>query len=383
MMDKQAFMQLVDKVADGTATEQELSLYSNYINHFKGDTEWDDQLMGDEEATKLQLFEMINSVTVLKAVPFYKHRTFSYLVAACIALIVTTIGVVFYNNYTQASRDKNRTVLKNDVAPGGNKAILTLADGSQVLLSDADNGKIAEEAGISITKSKDGQLIYRVNNPAIAVATGNEPVVAYNTISTPRGGQYQVLLPDGTKVWLNASSSLKFPTSFIANQRNVMLTGEAYFEVARNKEKPFIVNAGEMKVEVLGTHFDVMAYPDEQSINTTLIEGSVKVARNNESRILKPGQQAIVADEMQVVKAAGDVIAWKNGLTSFKDADIRTIMRQVARWYDVEVNYEGEIPRRLFTGEISRKANLSELIKIIELSNIRLRLEGKVITVMP
>ncbi|SMD16674.1 FecR family protein [Pedobacter nyackensis] len=382
-MDKHAFMQLAGKVTDGTATEQELSLYSNYINHFKSDTEWDDQLMGNEEATKLQLFEMINSVTEMKVIPFYKHRTFSYLVAACIALISITIGIIFYNNYTQHSGDKNRTVLKNDIAPGGNKAILTLADGSQVLLSDADNGKIAEEAGISITKSKDGQLIYQVNNPALAAATGNEPVVTYNTISTPRGGQYQVLLPDGTQVWLNASSSLKFPTSFIANQRNVMLTGEAYFEVSRNKKKPFIVNVGEMKVEVLGTHFDVMAYPDEQSINTTLIEGSVKVARNNESRILKPGQQAIVGDEMQVVKAAGDVIAWKNGLTSFKDADIRTIMRQVARWYDVEVNYEGEIPRRLFTGEISRKANLSELIKIIELSNIQLRLEGKTITVMP
>lgn len=382
-MDKQAFIRLVGKVADGTADEQELSLYNSYINHFKGDTDWNEQLMGDEAGTKLQLLEKIHTGFTFKVIPFYKRSVFRYFTAACIALVVTAIGAIFYNNYPKSVKNKNKVALENDVAPGGNKAVLTLADGTQVLLSDTDNGKIAEERGISITKTKDGQLIYRVNDPVLAATTGTKPVETYNTISTPRGGQYQVLLPDGTQVWLNASSSIKFPTAFAANQRNVKLTGEAYFEVAKNKEKPFVVNVDEMSIEVLGTHFDVMAYKDEQSINTTLLEGSVKVVKNKESRVLVPGQQAMVKDDIQVVSAAGDVIAWKNGLTSFKDADIRTIMRQVARWYDVEVNYEGEIPRRLFTGEISRKANLSELIKIIELSDIRLKLAGNVITVMP
>nr|WP_121272283.1 FecR family protein [Pedobacter schmidteae] len=383
MMDKQAFTQLADRVADGSATDKELSLYSNYINRFNDDSKWDGQLMGDEEATKLQLYAMIADGTAAKVIPFYSSKAFRYLATACIALIVSAIGALFYQNYPKASKDKNKTALKNDVLPGGNKAILTLADGSQVLLSDTGNGQIAEEQGISITKTKDGQLIYRVNNPALAAAIGNEPVVTYNTISTPRGGQYQVLLPDGTQVWLNASSSLKFPTSFVANQRKVKLKGEAYFEVAKNKEKPFVVDVEDMSVEVLGTHFDVMAYEDEKSINTTLMEGAVKIIKNNQTKVLEPGQQARVTDDIEVVKATGDVIAWKNGLTSFKDADIRTIMRQVSRWYDVEVNYEGELPRRLFTGEISRKANLSELIKIIELSNIHLKLDGKVITVKP
>lgn len=382
-MDKQAFTKLADKIADGTADEQELSLYNNYLNHFKEDTGWNDDLMGNEADTKLQLLEMIHTGLPAKIIPFYKKPLFRYFTAACITFVVTAIGAIFYNNSQKSIKDENKVALKNDVAPGGNKAILTLADGSQVLLNDAENGKIAEESGISITKTKDGQLIYRVNNPVLAAATGTKPVVTFNTISTPRGGQYQVLLPDGTQVWLNASSSIKFPTSFVADTRSVSVTGEAYFEVVKNKEKPFVVKVDEMSVEVLGTHFDVMAYKDEESINTTLLEGSVKVIKNNVSRILVPGQQARVKNDIEVVKATDDVIAWKNGFTSFKDADIQTIMRGVSRWYNVEVNYEGEIPKRLFTGEISRKANLSELIKIIEMSNIRLKLVGNTITVMP
>jgi transmembrane sensor len=382
-MDKQAFVELANKVASGLANEQELSLYSSYINQFKGNSEWNAQLMGNEAEAKNELFNKIHTALTVKAIPFYQKTTFKYLIAACIALVVTAIGAVFYSNNLNSLKNKNKIALENDVAPGGNNAVLTLADGSQVLLNDTDNGKIIEEKGISITKAKDGQLIYRIIDRGANSTSNTEQVIAYNTITTPRGGQYQVLLPDGTQVWLNASSSIKFPTYFSAKQRNVTLTGEAYFEVSKDKTKSFVVNVDEMSVEVLGTHFDVMAYKDEESINTTLLEGSVKVTKNNESRILKPGQQAKVKGGIQVVEAAADVLAWKNGLTSFIDADIRTIMRQVARWYDVEVKYEGDIPRRLFTGEISRKANLSELIKIIKLSNIQLKLEGNVITVMP
>ncbi|MEQ7801509.1 FecR domain-containing protein [Pedobacter sp. ASV1-7] len=382
-MDKQAFVELANKVASGLANEQELSLYSNYINQFKGNSEWNTQLMGNEAETKNELLKKINTALIVKAIPFYQKTSFKYLIAACIALVVTAVGAVFYSNNLNSLKNKNKIALENDVAPGGNNAVLTLADGSQVLLNDTDNGKIIEEKGISITKAKDGQLIYRIIDRGANSPSNTEQVIAYNTITTPRGGQYQVLLPDGTQVWLNASSSIKFPTYFSAKQRNVTLTGEAYFEVSKDKTKSFVVNVDEMSVEVLGTHFDVMAYKDEESINTTLLEGSVKVTKNNESRILKPGQQAKVKGGIQVVEAAADVLAWKNGLTSFIDADIRTIMRQVARWYDVEVKYEGDIPRRLFTGEISRKANLSELIKIIKLSNIQLKLEGNVITVMP
>lgn len=382
MIDKQTFVELADKIAGGIANEQELSLYNNYINQFKGNSEWNAEFMGNEAETKIELLNKIHTTLTVKVIPFYQKATFKYLIAACIALFVTAIGGIFYNSNLNSLKSKNRIAFESDVAPGGNNAVLTLADGSQVLLNDTDNGKIIEEKGISITKAKDGQLIYQVIDPGVKNIS-NKEAVAYNTITTPRGGQYQVLLPDGTQVWLNASSSIKFPTYFSADQRNVILTGEAYFEVSKDKTKSFVVNVDGMSVEVLGTHFDVMAYKDEESINTTLLEGSVKVTKNNESRILKPGQQAKVKGGIQVVEAAADALAWKNGLTSFIDADIRTIMRQVARWYDVEVKYEGDIPRRLFTGEISRKANLSELIKIIKLSNIQLKLEGNVITVMP
>lgn len=381
-MDKQAFMQLVETVVDGSATEQELSLYNNYINHFNGDGNWNEKTMGNEADTKTELFDLINQETETKIIPFYNRNLFGYL-AACVALIVVAMGVIFYNNNLKVSNDKNKTVLKNDVSPGGNEAILVLADGSEIILNDTDQGKITEQSGVSISKTKDGQLIYRISGPVQAKTQRNEAEITYNTISTPRGGQYQVLLSDGTRVWLNASSSLKFPTSFAGTQRNVELIGQAYFEVAKNESKPFVVQADEMKVLVLGTHFDVMAYPDEKAKYTTLIEGAVSVLNDKEAKVLIPGQQAIVDQDIQVKKAGDEMVAWKNGLTSFKDADIRTIMRQVARWYDIEVNYEGEIPTRLFTGEISRKANLSEFIKVIELSNIKLKLEGKVITVMP
>lgn len=381
-MDKQTFIQLADKIADGIATEKELSLYKDYINEFKDDAAWNEQLTGSEQATKLQLHEMNSRNAKIKTVPCYNRKAFRYLVTACIALIATAIGAIFYNNHPKPIKDKNKVILKNDVEPGGNKAVLLLANGTRILLGDVDNGKIAEERGISIMETKDGQLIYRINNLALA-ANGPEPGVIYHTISTPRGGQYQVFLADGTKVWLNASSSLKFPTSFTTTQRSVKLTGEAYFEIAGSKDKPFVVNVDEMKVQAMGTHFNVMAYPDEQYISATLVEGSVKVIKNMESRVLLPGQQARMTEVIQIINATDNAIAWKNGLTSFRDADIRTIMRQVARWYDVEVNYEGDIPNILFTGEISRKANLSELIKLLGLSNIQLKLEGKMITIMP
>lgn len=382
MMDRQAFIELSEKVADGTATEDELSLYGNCINEFNGNTAGNEHLLDGKQITGLQLRKMMNDGAEITNIPFYHRKAFRYLATACIALVATAIGAIFYNNHPKPLKVKNRVVLNNDVKPGGNKAVLLLANGTRVVLDNSDNAKVAEEGGTSITKTKDGQLIYRVNNPTLA-ANEPESVVTYNTVSTPRGGQYQVFLPDGTKVWLNASSSLKFPTSFTAKQRIVNLTGEAYFDVAKIRNKPFVVNVDQMKVEVLGTHFNVMAYPDEQYINTTLVEGSLKVIRNNEYRVLMPWQQARVSNGIEVVNATGDAIAWKNGLTSFKDADIKAVMRQIARWYDVEVNFNGDMPGTLFSGEISRAANLSELIRGSGLSNIQLKLEGKVITVMP
>jgi ferric-dicitrate binding protein FerR (iron transport regulator) len=214
----------------------------------------------------------------------------------------------------------------------------------------------------------------------------------YNTVSTRRGGQFQVVLPDGSKVWLNTVSSLRFPTAFTGTERVVELTGEAYFEVEKNAAQPFRVHvstAGDkgMDVRVLGTQFNVMAYENEAEIRTTLLEGAVKVMQGDKGKVLAPGQQAklnrlggLVLDENADVELA---MAWKNGFTSFKSADIRSIMRQVERWYDIDVAYEGDVPDRTFSGGISRDANLSELIRLLEVSKIHFRMDGRRLTVTP
>jgi transmembrane sensor len=268
------------------------------------------------------------------------------------------------------------------ILPGGNKAVLTLADGKQITLDEAGNGKLAEQSGITVTKTKNGQLVYTASPSAV---TAKGP--AMNMIATPKGGQYQVNLPDGTKVWLNAASSLRYPTAFTAGVRQVSLTGEAYFEVAKVRpEMPFKVLTTTQTVEVLGTHFNVNSYTDEPAIKTTLLEGAVKVISPSaavKELILKPGQQSVLrGDRLNVADVnEEEVIAWKNGMFRFRDADLQTVMRSVARWYDVQVNYEGTLPVRQFSGEIHRNINLSEVLDILSFFKVHFRVDGKTIIV--
>src|SRR5690606_29853914 len=265
-----------------------------------------------------------------------------------------------------------------NIAPGSNKAALTLADGSTILLDDAAEGKISEQGNTFVYKTN-GTLSYNAQN----VNSNLNAKQSFNTLTTPRGGQYKIVLPDSTVVWLNAESSIRFPTKFSAHERNVSLTGEAYFEVATNKSAPFKVNLESMEVEVLGTHFNVMAYSDEKSVNTTLIEGSVKIHKNQQQKLLRPGQQARVSNTIKVSNVdVNEAIAWKNGLFQFKEANIETILRQIGRWYDVKIEYQGEISDEKYRAEISRKANLSQVLKILEISGLKFSLkEGRTITV--
>jgi len=326
-----------------------------------------------------------------------KRKRFSLMKVAAAAIIIVLFGLgayFWFNRSAQEEKivaDTKNAKLVHDVAPGGNKAILLLADGSSIILDSAAKGTLAQQGNTEISKTGDGSLLYNAGISSSAVL--------YNTLSTPRGGQYQITLPDGTKVWLNAASSLRYPTAFLGKQREVELNGEAYFEVAplihKGGEKiPFIVHAnpssgkGGMKVEVLGTHFNVMAYNDENSIRTTLLEGSVKVIKENEASMLKAGQQAAFIKQEDKINIISNpdlelAVAWKNGYTSFRSADIKTIMRQVARWYDVDIVYESDIPERTFTGEVPRDSRLSELLKIFEASNIHFIIEGKVIKLKP
>jgi ferric-dicitrate binding protein FerR (iron transport regulator) len=266
------------------------------------------------------------------------------------------------------------------VAPGGNRAVLTLSDGTQIPLDSAGNGVLAQQGNTRITKLSNGQLAYNGSGTS-------ESQVLYNTMSTPLGGQYKLILPDGTTVWLNAGSSISYPTAFSGAERSVSITGEAYFDVAKNEKMPFRVKAGNTTIEVLGTAFNINAYKDEASINTTLLTGAVRVSALQQVQTLKPGQQARVsAGAMQVVNHVdiNEVMAWKKGFFSFTDADLPTVMRQLSRWYNVQVTYEGDIPQRLFTGEIGRDLTLAQVLKGLTKTRIKYRIEnGNRIIIQP
>lgn len=270
---------------------------------------------------------------------------------------------------------------KKDIAPGGNRAILTLADGTQVPLDSAGTGNLAQQGNTNIIKLDSGRLAYRTAAGPAATT------VLYNTISTPRGGQFRIALPDGTQVWLNASSSLRYPTAFTGRERRVELSGEAYFEVAKNAAMPFRVGSKEIEVEVLGTHFNVMAYDDEEVLKTTLLEGAVKVNRNGNSLRLLPGQQARVhkAGDMDVLQHANteEAVAWKNGFIQFEGQDIKAAMRMLARWYNVDVTYNGAVPAH-FRGIIPRNVPISQVLKMMELTEeVHFTIEGNRIIVSP
>ena len=302
------------------------------------------------------------------------------------AVGILLLGAAAYSLYSNMQPKKIASLLssspqsKNDVSPGGNKAVLTLANGLKIILDSAKEGTLARQGNTKILKLNSGQLAYVISGQ-------NQTEVLYNTVATPAGGLYQMSLPDGSKVWLNSASSLRFPTVFTGKERTVDLTGEAYFEIAAQAGKPFKVFVDGVQVAVLGTHFNVMAYQDESSIKTTLLEGAVRITKGEDNVLLQPGQQAgydRTSTHLTVSKSDVEVaVAWKNGMFRFRAADIKTIMREVARWYNVEVNYEGNIQERHLTGEAPRNVNLSELLKVLELNGVHSRMEGNRIIVMP
>ena len=303
-------------------------------------------------------------------------------VAASILGILVLSGFLLFNRSGETSFVKgkvNNKRFKNDVSPGGNKAILTLADGSTIVLDEAQNGELAQQGNSKIIKL-DGKLSYDPVNK-------NPKEVVYNTISTPNGGQYQLELADGSLVWLNATSSIRFPTTFIGKERRIEITGEAYFEIAKNREMPFIVAVNGAEVQVLGTHFNINAYNDEDNVRTTLLEGSVKFVSGDNSNILKPGQQFQLAKNGAFNVAndvnVDEVVAWKNGLFAFENATIEKVMRQFSRWYDVEIEYRGKTDD-LFIAEMRRNIKLSDALKALELTGkVKFDIEGKKIIVMP
>ncbi|MET6997184.1 FecR family protein [Chitinophaga defluvii] len=315
-------------------------------------------------------------------VPVYTRKIVPYTwkwAAAAAILILLGTGTYFYLN-SPTKQVVHTPAVAMDVAPGGNKATLTLSNGSVVLIDSVPEGKVAQQGNTSIVKLPNGQLVYNAGNSGVDESM-------YNTLATPRGGQYQLTLPDGTQVWLDAASSITYPAVFKGNKREVTITGEAYFEIALNAAKPFFVKVKEATIQVLGTHFNVNAYQEEEAIKVSLLQGAVKLNNKKSGIRLVPGQQGQLFPDgaLKLIKEVDveQAIAWKNGYFQFDGIGLPALIRQIARWYDLDVVYEGAVPEREFSGKIARTAYLSDVIKALELSDVHCRFDGKKLIVMP
>jgi transmembrane sensor len=419
MMDEKSLNEFLGKYVADRHTEQEHELFMEWLNtaplnevqhiidkyQFITQRKQDDEI-GQYADLSRRIEESIDglqsgtqqSKKVIKLWPSFKK------IASVAAVFFLCVFALIY--FLSSPNDEQKLVVKakpvlnnHKVLPGGNRAMLTLADGSSIILGSAPNGVLAKQANIDIRKATAGNIVYDAAN---TLKPGAQ--VLYNTITTPRGGQYKVTLSDGTKVWLNAASSLKFPAAFLAAERTVELTGEAYFEVAKltgplvaglpGGRVPFKVITARQTVEVLGTHFNINAYADEASVNTTLLEGSVKVIRaeTNSAQLLKPGQQARLRDNIRVLNVdASDFIAWTNGYFTFSHENIGSIMRQVSRWYDINIQYEGDVTQEVFVGTISKFKDVEQVLHMLQLTgSVHFKIENdpgalgkKRIVVMP
>ena len=393
-MNKIEFYNLVTSYLEGTASPEEEKLLLRYYDFLQeNQLSWDEDRMGNYGEVKKEVYRRaLNEIAGHEKIS--KRNKISYLfsnwrvaiAAASISVILLSV-VAWFQLKSPAQQvakenDKPAPVMR-DIAPGGNKAVLTLADGSQVVLEDAKNGAITQQNNVTVSKTKNGQLVYHAGDAGQQV---QNKIPAFNTIKTPVGGEYRVVLSDGTKVWLNSGSSIKFPVVFSGNERSVEIEGEAYFEVAKDKRKPFKVFSDDQTVEVLGTHFNVNTYRDEPNIKTTLAEGVVKVSSEGISNTITPGQQVRLSRKshaMNIVAVDTEAaISWKDGLFVFNDEDIHSIMRKISRWYGVEVVFQNDINEK-FGGVISKFENVSQVLKILEVTEtIHFKIEKRRITVM-
>ena len=396
---KQRLEYLLRQYAAGLVTDQEVTELSIFLrqSELKKDIREILEVMAyesqplenyDSEKVDKMIDGILKSVSEnAKIIRVSSGRLFKKVSVAAAAFICVLAGVYFMRQILKekpavAQKTQNGSI-KKDIAPGGNKATLTLADGSVILLDSTAHGKLANYGNMKVLKIDAGKVSYQQAN------SSRQLTMQYNTVTTPRGGQYQVILPDGSKVWLNAASSLKFPTVFLGKERNVQLSGEAYFEVAHNEKQPFKVNAKGVEVLVLGTHFNINSYDDEGTIKTTLLQGSVRetIVERQQSVTIKPGQQAQVGKD-KVINVTSDVdiahvIAWQSGLFEFNNSDLGTIMRQISRWYDVDVVYESKPGDAKFGGGISKNLPLSEVLQLLQANGVKFQLEGRVLKVIP
>ena len=379
------FNQLLEGYAAGTLSEADLQAFYDHLpEHEQAAVE---KIMADlrsgrydgqtDAARRDAMYDRL-VLTTRKKVRMFRM---TWQAAAAAAILVAAFAggwmALMKTPAVPAENEVPMTVAKETILPGGEKAILTLSDGAMVQLDSAQNGVLAQQGAVAVSKLKNGMLAYR--------ATGNtKEETHYNKISTPKGGVYAVMLPDGSRAYLNAASSIRFPTVF-AETRSVEITGEVYFEVARNPAVQFEVKARGATVMVHGTHFNVHAYEDEAATSVTLLEGAVSVANGRESITLQPGQQAVAAADLRKMEGVVDldeVMAWKNGLFHFENLALPEIMRQISRWYDVDVTYRGNTANRRFSGVVSRSSSITDVLQFMRLAGVRFEIAGRNITVI-
>lgn len=388
--------ELLEKYEMGTCTPEEIVLVEEWFDaHGEEKNSLSNMESGAQKTFLSDLLADIQAVNK-KGQEFRLNRPNRSFwlrtgIAASFLLVLGAAAYIYQQNREKTSEAASHYAA--DILPGGNKAVLTLANGKRIILNEAKIGDLENQSGVRVTKAANGKLVFRFDNSSISSNPSKElnSEQAYTKIETPKGGEYEVNLPDGTKIWLNAASSLSFPSHFAkAGERTVQLKGEGYFEVAKNARQPFVVVTDRQRVQVLGTHFNVNSYSDEPGTKTTLLEGSVAVTpiaqmkvKNVIPEILKPGQQAVFnGDQFQVIQVhAEDAVAWKNGVFLFKEADFKTVMRTIARWYDVDVEYDGKLPQKEFTGEIHRNLKLSSLLDILSFYKVHFKIENKKIIV--
>jgi len=375
-MNKAEAKALLNKYADGKCTEEELAiLHTWYLEQEVLDF---DISAEEVQAAKEKIWNSlpVHREVTTKSVKLFSTISLRRIAVAAVAMLSLSLGYYFIQKDQFVLN--NQTANQEKILPGGNKALLTLADGTSIDLNNVKKGLLSHSNGANIVKTDDGKLVYNTD-------IEKTKAIAWNTLSIPTGGYYNVTLSDGTVVWLNAKSSLKYPTEFVGDSRIVELKGEGYFEVAYRKNKPFKVVTEKQTVEVLGTHFNINAYSDEQSTTTTLLEGSVMVSAAGNHEILTPDHQAKLTNGSIVVKRfnADNAIDWVNNDFIFENESLGSIMRKVSRWYNVEVSYPTNLAHIEFTGSISRSKSITQVLRIMELTKIvNFKVEGRRITVM-
>lgn len=419
-MNEAQFKMLLERYINDQLSSEELTVFIAYLRTYNNTGQLEelvDQALQDSSFSGLSdrsrsetIFQKIlqqaksteaqstrGELSIKAGSSYSRLRPWRWVAAASLLISISAIGYIVFSKKNQkeiyVAAEKAEKAPATDADPGTNRAVLKLTDGQELILDSTGVGMVARQGHSTVLKTGDGQLAYN---------TSAEPVTAiiYNTLSTPRGGQYQLLLPDGSKVWLNAASSLRFPVAFSEKNRIVELTGEAYFEIARletksGERRPFIVRGSDQKdnstgwqVEVLGTHFNVMAYANETSVQTSLLEGAVAFSAAGKPAVkIKPNQQAILYKNRKDVQVSNanviNTIAWKEGLFHFISDDIQHIMRQLERWYDVNAIYAGAIPSGHYSGIVSRDSKLSTVLKILEESGLHFKIQDKALTIFP